>query len=270
MRVHVVVPVLYSESIVEKVKTEYIKAAAPATQLSFSTPRNGTLTIESEFDLVLAAPETMREAIRAGTDGADAVVIACTEDPGGQGAKEALDIPVVGEGEAGLHLASLLSYRFSIVTVRQRTVPGVVYTARKVGLESKVASVRPVDFGVMDLTEDCVQDVIEASRAAVLEDGAEAIVLWCTGTALDMPAAVTAALERQVDAYVPVIDPIRAAIGMAESLVNAGYRQSGRTYPKPPSDRSEYRWFEGGADGSTVDVGGRKEAAALKESAATT
>lgn len=249
MRIHVVVPVLYTDAIVEKVKVEYLKAAGPSTELSFSTPKNGTETIESEFDLILAAPETMREAMIAESEGAEAVVIACTEDPGGLGAKEALSIPVVGEGEAGLHFASLLSYRFSVVTVRQQTVPSVFHTARKFGLDHKLASVIPVDFGVMDLTEECVKDVVDASRVAVTRDGAEAIVLWCTGTALDMPTAVREALKQDVDAYVPVIDPIGAAIATAEALVVSGYRQSERTFPKPLSTRSEYHWFEG-ADSS--------------------
>ena len=41
-----------------------------------------------------------------------------------------------------------------------------------------------------------------------------------------------------------MIDPVKAAIGLAESLVRAGYRQSERTFPKPPSIRPEYRWYD--------------------------
>ena len=97
IHIRVVIPVLFSESLVKKAQHEYDHAASPGVVMSYACLTNGTHTIESEFDLALAQPETIRECVRAEGDGCDAVVIACFGDPGASGAKEVLSIPVVGE-----------------------------------------------------------------------------------------------------------------------------------------------------------------------------
>ncbi len=169
MHVRIVIPVLPSDALVEKCRHEYERAAAPGVELSFVCLAHGTSTIESEYDLALAQPDTIRRCCEAEADGADAAIIACFGDPGGLGAKEATAIPIVGEGEAGLHVASLLGTRFSIITVRQQTVPMMTAQAARVGLSGKLASVRPVEFGVMDFDLDAVPQVVEQAAAAVLD-----------------------------------------------------------------------------------------------------
>ena len=244
LQIRVVIPVLFSESLVEKAQHEYDHAAGPGVVMSYACLANGTSTIESEFDLALAQPETIRECVHAEGDGCDAVVIACFGDPGAMGAKEVLSIPVVGEGEAALHLGTLLGRRLSIITVQQETVPFMVAMAERAGLGSRLASVRPVDFGVMDFNLECIPDVVAQSAAAVTEDGADVIVMGCTGTGVDMAAEVGRQLAERVGSYVPVIDPVRAAVALAELCARHGYRQSERVYPRLLIERPEYRWAE--------------------------
>ena len=67
---------------------------------------------------------------------------------------------------------------------------------------------------------------------AVDEDGAEAIVLGCTGMmglAQDLAEAM-AARGRPV----PVVDPTASAIGYLELLIRNGISHSPLTYPTPP------------------------------------
>lgn len=244
LHVRVVIPVLYSETLVDKARYEYDRAAGRGVRTSYTCLTNGTATIESEFDLALAQPETMRECMRAESDGCDAVVIACFGDPGAAGAKEALAIPVVGEGEAALHLGSLLGRQLSIITVRQETVPFMIAMTARAGLSPRLASVRPVDFGVMDFGLDCIPDVVAQSEAAVVEDGADVIIMGCTGTGIDMTAEVSSELTRRLGAFVPVIDPVRAAIGLAEICALHAYRSSERVYPRLVLERPEYEWPE--------------------------
>jgi allantoin racemase len=242
MRIRVVIPVLYSEALVEKARDEYDRAAGAGIEMSYVCIENGTATIESEFDLALAQPETIRCCVQAEGEGIDAVVIACFGDPGGAGAKEATTIPVVGEGEAALHLGSLLGTRFSIITVQQETVPFMVSMVNRTGLERKLASVRPVEFGVMDFDLSCVPDVVEQSVLAVTQDGADVIVMGCTGTGVDMVSEITRQLAERVRAYVPVVDPVRAAVSLAETCARHGYAPSKRAFPALQFERPEYRW----------------------------
>ena len=242
VHIRVVIPVLYSEELVEKARHEYDSAAGPSVEMSYVCIEHGTRTIESEFDVALVQPDTIRLCIEAEQDGADAVVIACFGDSGGAGAKEVTSIPVVGEGEGALHVGSLVAHRLSIITVRQETVPFMTAMAQRVGLGGKLASVRPVDFGVMDFSLDCINDVVDQSTQAVLDDGAEAIVMGCTGTGVDMVPIVTERLAERVGAYVPVIDPVRATVSLAELCARHGYRPSKRAFPKPTQERPEYTW----------------------------
>lgn len=241
MRISVVIPVLFSPELVDKCALEYRKSAAPDTELSFLPLEVGTGTIESWYDMALAQPDTMRKAMEAERSGADAVVIACFGDPGGNGAKEALKIPVTGEGEAALYTVALLSRKFSIITVRRETIPLMEMLTDSVGMGHKLASVRAVEHSVMDFSLEAVDEVVAQTRAAISEDGAHGIVMGCTGVGVDMAAEVGKRIEQQLG-YVPIVDPVKAAIGTAELLVRSGYRSSELTYPAPFSMRPEYAW----------------------------
>lgn len=241
MKIRIVIPVLDSEELVGKARDEYQRSCGPDVDLSFVAIQKGTVTIESQYDRALAQPETIRMVVDAEREGIEACIIACFGDPGGSGAKEVVSIPVVGEGEAALHFASLLGYRYSIITVRAQTIPFMRTMATSAGLAGRLASVRPVDFGVMDFSLSCVDDVVEQSIAAVQQDGAEVIVMGCTGTGVDMALVVQERLRDHLGGiYVPVVDPVRAAISVAEGLVRAGLSQSKMAYPTPPSLRPEY------------------------------
>jgi allantoin racemase len=241
LEVRVVIPVLHSDELVEKCRHEYDHAAGAGVTMSYACVEHGTRTIESKRDLALAEPGTIAACVEAEREGAAAVVIACFGDPGGDGAKECTSIPVIGEGEAALHLASLLGSRLSVITVQQGTVPLMRSMVERTGLAGKLASVRPVEFGVMDFGLDGIPDVVEQATAAVLEDGAEVIVMGCTGVGPDMVPEITRLLAERIGAYIPVVDPVRAAVGLAEQCALHGYRPSKRAFPTPLDSRPEYR-----------------------------
>ena len=240
IHVRVVIPVLHSDELVDKCRHEYDHAAGPGVSMSYVCLEQGTATIESKADLALAQPDTIRRCLEAEADGCDAVVIACFGDPGGAGAKELASIPIVGEGEAALHVGSLLADRLSIVTVRRETVPFMRTMVEQVRLDAKLASIRPVEFGVMDFDLNCVPDVVEQAYVAVTEDGAEAIVMGCTGTGVDMVPRITEQLAERVGAYVPVVDPVCAAVSLAELCARHGYRPSKRAFPTPLDARHDF------------------------------
>jgi allantoin racemase len=245
MNIWVISNVLYSNQLAAKTRDEYQAAARKDVELVFKNVRNGTQTIESEFDLALAQPGTMELVRDAQQEGADACIVTCFGDPGTYGAREIAAIPVVGAGEAALHLAHLLGYRYTIITVRAQTIPLMRNLAVRVGLAERLASIRAVEFGVLDFGTECIPRVVELSAQAVQQDGAEVIVMGCTGTCAGMAARAEQALRDRTGVYVPVVDPAQAAMKLAESLVDLRITHSKLAYPSPPSGRPEYRFLPG-------------------------
>jgi allantoin racemase len=243
MRIRVIVPVLHSEELVGKAQEEYQAWASPGVELSVVCVANGTRSIESEYDMALAQPDVIRLAREAERDGVHACTIACFGDPGGAGAKEAVSIPVIGEGEAAMHCASLLGSRFSVVITERAIFPLVHRLVRACGMENRFASVREVGAGVLDFSLDSVPRAIEECVAAVREDGADVIVMGCTGTGIDMARAIEDGLRQRLGVYVPVIDPVKITMKLAESLAAIGLSQSKVAYPVPPNPRPEYRFL---------------------------
>ncbi len=243
--IRIIVPVLYSKELAEKARHEYQACASPGVALSVACVANGTNSIESEYDMALAQPEVMRLVRESANDGADACMITCFGDPGAAGAKELVTIPVVGEGEAALHMASLLGHRFTIMITQRELFPMMRKLAAQVGMEHQLASVRAVGAGVLDFDLNCVPRAVDEAVHAVEEDGAEVIVMGCTGTGIDMAKLIEESLTQRLGAYVPVIDPVKATMKLTEVLVATGMAHSKVAYPTPPASRPEYR-FAGG------------------------
>ena len=115
-----------------------------------------------------------------------------------------------------MHCASLLGNRFSVVITERAIFPLVHRLVRGCGMESRFASVREVGAGVLDFSLESVPRAIDKSVAAVREDGADVIVMGCTGTGVDMARAIEDGVRQRLGVYVPVIDPVKITIKLAE------------------------------------------------------
>jgi allantoin racemase len=232
-RIRVVSPVLAAG----RDSAEEIRGlGGPGTAVDHVWLDQGPASVESEWQHALAVPDTLRRIMEAQSEGIDAVVISCMEDPGLKPGREVATIPVVGTAQTSMHLAAMLGHRFSIVTTDEHAVPCFENLARAYGLDSRLASVRWVDIPVLDLYEDenrMNDGLVEQSIAAVREDRAHAIVFGCTGMT-GAAERVEAGLLQAGIAGVPVIDPLPAAVRMAEALLDLGISHSKRTSPQPP------------------------------------
>lgn len=242
MQIRVLLPVLPSVTLINKAMAEYRAVAGSSAQISLACLRNGTSTIESDLDIALAQPETIRLAREAEDEGIDACIVACFSDPGLDGAREAVSIPVIGEGQAALHLASLLAGRFSVITTWDQCIPRIRRLVCRAGFGHKLASVRATGVGVMALSNDCVDRMIDEAIEAVKGEGAEAIVLGCTGTGENLPEEISAVVRAAVGISVPIIDPVPAAFGFTQACVGTGLRHSKIAFPPIASLRPEYRF----------------------------
>lgn len=193
--------------------------------------------IGCSYDADSLAMLHIRAALRAEREGFHAVAMGCLDEPGVQGAKEALSIPVVGETEAAMHFASMVGRRFSFlmpgeVSGNQRGGYGsrcIEDLARVYGFASKLASVRAVSGKTLDFAgsdANLASAMLEQGRLAMNEDGADAVIGYGS---LD----VIGQLQRELP--IPVIEPIQASAMMAESLARLQIAQSKRAFVRPGS-----------------------------------
>ncbi|KGT86339.1 Asp/Glu racemase [Erwinia typographi] len=207
--------------------TETIGAAAravagPATEILAVCPAQGVPSIEGHFDEAIATLGVL-EHIKAGREqGVSGHVIACFGDPGLLAARELAQGPVIGIAEAAMHMATMVSTRFSIVTTLPRTVIIARHLLQRYGFEHYCAALHAIDLPVLAL-EDGSGLAQEKVRAGCIQakrqDGSGAIVLGCGGMA-------TLASELTLELGIPVIDGVGAAVKMVESLVALGLSTS--------------------------------------------
>lgn len=199
--------------------------AAPGTVVTAVNPEMGPASIESHYDEALSVPGLLAEiALAQDGEGADGFVVACFGDPGLDAARELADGPVVGIAEAAMHAASFLGRGFSVVTTLGRTAGRAWDLAERYGMTRFCRNVRACEIPVLALEDpasDAFAAIVAESRAAVAQDGAEAIVLGCAGMA-DLAARMTNAVG------VPVVDGVAAATKIVEGLVAMGLRTSAR------------------------------------------
>jgi len=212
-------------------------------------PRYGTHSVESLVDEAYNAPFILEQVVKACKAGYDAIVIDCACDPILDAAREVSNVPVVGPRNASFHLALILGTRFSIITVQGESLKRCMEAGvRKEGLEPFCASVRYLTVPVLDIAKRPAaarKELLELSRQAVEEDGADVIVLGCTALSyvIDLKPIVQ-------KIGVPILDPFIVAIKMAQLLIESGLSHSKVAYPQPPpKDISEAPSLKGAFDG---------------------
>jgi allantoin racemase len=186
--------------------------------------------VRSLYTELLNNKQVVEGAVAAERDGADAVVLGCWADPLWE-AREMVNIPVVGIGEAALLLATTLGHKFAVITVAPGVVPTIEIDLRLYGLEDR-AIPRPVrsldppsdlDLLVESVTDPFRRLIPNFERIAreCIADGAEVIVVGCGyyGPILSLHG-----YNRIEGTGVPVVDCSAAGLKLAETL--ADLRQS--------------------------------------------
>lgn len=206
-------------SMTEVIRQSAARVAGPCTRIDAATVREAPASIEGHADEARATPP-MLEAIRAAeARGAEATVIACFDDLGLSAAREVARGPVIGICQAGVQVAATIAKRFAIVTTLPRSVPIIEDLVDSYGAARLCRRVRSVNLPVLALEADPPEALARLKREirlAVEQDGAEAVVLGCAGM-----AEMCHALQRETG--VPVIDPVSAAVKLAEAMAGGGF-----------------------------------------------
>jgi allantoin racemase len=207
--------------------------ATPEVELHIVNIKHGPESLETAFDEALAASSIIEQVVLAESEGCDAVLIDCAADPVLRAAREISNLPVIGAGEASHHAAMMLCSRFTIITVLPASMKLIHENVQKYGYMDRVASVRSANVPVLDLSNEEVatKAIYDEAIKAINEDGAEAIVLGCTGM-----IAMRENLESMLG--VPVIEPYSVGVEYAATMVKLKLKQSRLAYEKPSDKKA--------------------------------
>ena len=205
---------------------------APGTTVTVRPVQCGPASIESMYEEYVSVAPTGALLHEIQSENVHAAIVGCFGDPGLDGLREVTDMLVVGPGGASIALATTLGHRFSVVTVTASIVAGIRRMVWEAGALDNLASIRYIETSVLAVNEDpdaALDRMLVEARAALDEDGADTLVLGCMSMGfLDVAEQMTAALG------VPVINPAKAALKLAEATVSLGLTHSRRAYHRPP------------------------------------
>ncbi|GEB39589.1 hydantoin racemase [Gluconacetobacter liquefaciens] len=154
----------------------------------------------------------------AQAEGIDAIAIGCFYDTALDEAREVSGSAIVcAPCHSALEIATRLCHRVSIIIADGSYRVQMEETIRKYGLSHRIASFRAIDATVESLQQDGVATYERLRRvigAAIVEDGAEGIVLGCT-------SAFGYAVRLREEFGIPVVDCQQAAFKCAEFMGRA-------------------------------------------------
>jgi allantoin racemase len=133
-----------SDIVTEKVAAAARASASPGTEIVAVTGTFGGRVIGTRAEHAIGEHSTIALVARH-APGCDAVVIGVSYDTGLRGARELLDIPVVGMTEAGLLTACMLGGSIGIVTFGRRVLPLYKELVASYGLASRIAGWRVLE-----------------------------------------------------------------------------------------------------------------------------
>ncbi|MFM0377931.1 aspartate/glutamate racemase family protein [Paraburkholderia strydomiana] len=232
IRICVLVPVAtsqYNDCIMKAIAP----VVPPDIQVEIRNITEGHPDIENRTNWLQNGMPVVELAQSIANDGFDGIWLTDFDMCGVEAAREVIDIPIIGGFPASAFTALALSQRFSIITILQSTLAMQRGHPQTYGIEDTFASIRAIDCPVAQLEniDVVVVRTFEAALKAIKDDGAQAILLGCTGF-VDVASRVSTLLGEALGAYVPVIDPNQAGFSFLVSLVRMRVRPSRLTYSK--------------------------------------
>jgi allantoin racemase len=225
---------------VEAVETLVNSYASPGTKIELGFPDDfagseifHALGAESKLNglhHMVEAPAIIRKIVWAEENGYDAVISSNTFDPGVDGGRLAVSIPVIGPLRTSMHAALTLADRVGITVPLASHVPYTNRILRSYGLGTFVSGMKPIGIYGKNLKQRKAEifDVTVKTIRALVDDGAE-IILPLGGAII--PYVVDPA-ELAEATGVQVINTKAVCVRFAEMCVALKMTQSAITYPR--------------------------------------
>ena len=175
----------------------------------------------------------------------DAIVVLGAIDVAFHAVRLVSPVPVAFPMHSAVHMASLVSDRFSMIDVTDPQAARIRRLVRDYGFDDKLGSIRVIGHSstemsplLREVTDDVippgVESLLEAlceqSAIAIEQDRAELLIIGFTPF-----QTLRAELRRRLDTAgyqeIPVVWVLSAAVAAARAMVAMGLTQAPRTYP---------------------------------------
>lgn len=226
---------------VEAIEKQLNGYASPGTTVEIGFPDDfqgarvmevlGSQSMLNGLHHLMEAPSIVRKIFWAAQNGYDAVISSNTFDPGVDGGRLAVGIPVIGLCRTAMHAALTLSDRVGITVPLAPHVPYTWRILRSYGLDRFVSDIKPLGVYGADIAQrkdEITGIAIKLIRSLVNDTGAEIIVPL--GGALIPYVVDPNDLARATG--VQVLNTKAIGIRFAEMCVALGMTQSALTYPR--------------------------------------
>lgn len=221
-QIALVSPMVRSESI----DVDAILAPFRADGLRFTNSfiDSGPTSIETDTDVAACLPGLLATSARVVREGCTALVINCMCDPGLVELRSRYTLPIFGPAETSMHAAASMGRRFSMLDVVSGGRELVADQVARYGLRRNFVSHRAIDVPVLELYADPERTLalLEAQALAAFTDGADTVILGCTGLA-DLANRLRGVLRNQ-GAPSNVMEPLGTTLSVAQALVKSGGR----------------------------------------------
>ena len=228
----------YDVAAIERLLNSY---ASPGTKVEIGFPDDfegsqvfqtiGNQSFLNGLHHMMETPAIVRKIFWAAENGYDAVISSNTFDPGVDGGRLAVDIPVIGLLRTSMHAALTLADRVGITVPLAGHVPYTWRILRSYGLENFVSDIRPLGvYGkdiaqrkneIFEITTKLIRAMIEETRAEIILPLGGALIPYVVD-----PADLAKATGAQV------LNTKAIGIRFAEMCVRFGMTQSSLTYPR--------------------------------------
>ena len=172
------------------------------------------------YPTLLNKVDVVNEMVRLEEDGVDAVMVACSGDPGVQEGRTLLRIPVVGPMEAAMGLVLGYGWRFGILTVDDRTWSSwLEQMVVSCGLSTRYGGLRQLVTPTAKIFTEgfenpgLVRDDIQARAREFATMGVDAILIGSAGLSTFATYTGISATE---DPEMPIFDVISVGLKVAE------------------------------------------------------
>jgi Asp/Glu/hydantoin racemase len=215
--------------------------ASPGTRIEIGFPDDyagsqlmNTIGAQSRLNglhHMMETPSIVRKIFWAAENGYDAVISSNTFDPGVDGGRLAVNIPVIGLHRTAMHAALTLADRVGITVPLAPHVPYTWRLMRTIGLDRFISDIRPIGIYGADISErgpEIFDTTVKVMRGLLAETRAE--ILLPLGGAIIPYVVDPKDLAKAVG--VQVLNTKAIGIRFAEMCVACGMTQSAITYPK--------------------------------------
>src|SRR5262249_23624738 len=226
----------------EKIEAQLNSYASPGTKVEIVFPDDyegsrlydtiGAQSVLNGLHHMMETPAIVRKIFWAAENGYDAVISSNTFDPGVDGGRLAVNIPVIGLLRASLHAALVLADRVGITVPLAPHVPYTWRILRTLGLDGFVSAIRPIGIYGADISkrgQEIYDTTVKIMRGLIDETRAE-IILPLGGAII--PYVVDPKVLAEA-VGVQVLNTKAIGIRFAEMCVTFGMAQSPLTYPRP-------------------------------------